>query len=162
MINLALIAESRNELDEAVDYLKQASVTGFQRSVVRYNLGNVYKKLGQLKAAIAEYKSAIDLGFRHHVAWLNLGNSLLLMENHLDAEKCFLAALEISPKSQEALFGLANVYEKTGNLEKSRALYIKLNSSSKSQKLLARQYQLEKKCVYGLKQNCGKTSLILL
>ena len=38
LINLALIAESRNELDEAVDYLKQASVTGFQRSVVRYTL----------------------------------------------------------------------------------------------------------------------------
>jgi tetratricopeptide (TPR) repeat protein len=64
----------------------------------------------QLDAAVAELESAAARCPREARVWLALGQAQYLAGKEIEAEKSLLAALEIEPAHEEALYALGRVY----------------------------------------------------
>jgi tetratricopeptide (TPR) repeat protein/TolB-like protein len=87
-------------------------------SVARAMLAETYDRLGYSDKASAEAKTAAaGLGSASPVAAARIRATLALMEGDFEAaEKAYASLCEITPSDADALFSLATVREKRGNL----------------------------------------------
>ena len=72
-----------------------------------FNLGNVYRRLGQHEAAIAAYRTSIELEPRREAAWNNLGEAFRALGDTLHAAQAYRQAVAIVPRYEQALNNLA-------------------------------------------------------
>jgi len=63
------------------------------------------------KEAIEAYKEYISLYSQNHVVWHNMGIAYLLLQDRINAEKCFKKALEIKPDYELAKRNLELLYK---------------------------------------------------
>lgn len=116
---MALIALKRNNLDEAIKWLKEACECRPNDFEFLTNLGNLIKIKGDLIEARKYYEAAIAANKTGVVAFNNL--ALLLAEQGQLEESIsiYKDAIALEPKAAELYFNLSTVYRAKGDKEKS-------------------------------------------
>ena len=113
--------------DDAEKLLKgRTDVPGAWR--IYYNRGNHWRKIDQPEKAIADYQQAVALSRDIAEPHGNLGVAYMKTQDWTQAIESFWNAIEISQKNGEKprpryIFGLAQAYEKIGDVPKSLAGY---------------------------------------
>lgn len=85
-----------------------------------FNLGNVYKKMGNYKLAVTNYNKSIELNNQYPDTYNNLGLVLKELHDYDGAIKATKDAMALDPNFKEAPFNLATLYFIIG--EKDNAL----------------------------------------
>jgi tetratricopeptide (TPR) repeat protein len=85
-----------------------------------YNLGLLYKGVGQAKEAVDAFRHAARLAPTDANAQYFLGASAAQVQDDKDAIAAFEEALHLNPYHASAEFGLARVYQHLGNQEDAR------------------------------------------
>ncbi|MFQ3620438.1 MAG: tetratricopeptide repeat protein [Spirochaetales bacterium] len=99
--------QSGNFQEAQLAYLK-ALATGKHTEWIHYNLGTVYYSLGEKEPALKEWEKALTTSnakLRFHVLF-NKGFAALELGKAKEAEKFFIQALELDPKSIAAKVNL--------------------------------------------------------
>jgi tetratricopeptide (TPR) repeat protein len=134
-LGLGLYDEARAALEESVALNSSVGA--------RWNLGSAYQGLGSVAQAQGEHLQAVDmfrkgvdtfaeLGARQFVAQglAEMGQSLLVLGNHVEAERIWRESLLIAtethgtPVALAALVGLANLQTRQGDLEHALELVL--------------------------------------
>ncbi len=114
---------AQGEYEEStLDYFR-ALDTGLSGEWIRYNLGNVYERLGELEYAVKELRKALsgkdrELLFRTR---FNLGNIFFGAGEYRNAFEEYKAALRIRPASEDAKKNLEITAKKIEHEDKRRA-----------------------------------------
>jgi Flp pilus assembly protein TadD len=77
----------------------------------RFLLGLAQERSGDIPAAVESYEGALRLDPRDTEAVIHLGSLYVGLKRYTDAETKFRAALEVQPKSPQALLGLAQTLD---------------------------------------------------
>jgi tetratricopeptide (TPR) repeat protein len=85
-----------------------------------YNLGLLYKGIGQAKDAVEAFRHAAQLAPNDADAHYFLGASAALAQDDRDAIAGFERALQLNPYHASAEFGLARTYQHMGNNDDAR------------------------------------------
>jgi len=130
LINKAVRAWERNELDTAVHYLKLANAINESEPQGYVNLGTLYANSGQpdsaakyLQQGIAAAGDDPDYTERLQVARLNLARLYHRTEHYDSAEVWYRRYLAVDSTSVSALSGLASVLSLQDRQEEARPLY---------------------------------------
>lgn len=98
----------QNKWSEAVPSLQHA-IRGFPNSADLWQaLGLAYQRLGRFTAAVKSYGRAIELDDTNVFALVESGNIFLMLGSFKKGVEQFLQALDISPQSVSAQYGLAS------------------------------------------------------
>jgi tetratricopeptide (TPR) repeat protein len=77
----------------------------------RFLLGHALERAGDIPGAVESYEAALHLDPSDVEAEVHLGNLYVGLKRYSDAETKFRAALELQPKSPQALLGLAQTLD---------------------------------------------------
>ena len=105
-LNLGILLLQTNP-SQAVAPLKKAVDLLPSQSRPRNLLGTAQERSGDLKAAAESFEGAANLDPKDIDSLIHLGEVYLKLSRPVDAEKKFRAALDLDPKSREALQGFA-------------------------------------------------------
>ena len=105
-LNLGILLLQTNP-SQAVAPLKKAVDLLPSQSRPRNLLGTAQERSGDLKAAAESFEGAANLDPKDVDSLIHLGEVYLKLGRPVDAEKKFRAALDLDPKSREALQGFA-------------------------------------------------------
>jgi len=109
-LNLGILL-SEKEPAAAVAPLRRAVDLLPAQSRPRFLLGYAQEHSGDIPAAIESYEAALHLDPRDVETVIHLGNLYFGLKRYADAEAKFRAALELQPKSPQALLGLAHTLD---------------------------------------------------
>jgi tetratricopeptide (TPR) repeat protein len=99
-------------------------------------LGVVRLKQGKYIQAEKSFVAALKVDDKSAAALENLGALLADEERYAEATTVYERFAEVAPQNEKALAGLATVYQKTGEYQKSLDVIAKLPSGSRPDKLL--------------------------
>ena len=128
------------DLNKAISLTPNFSLSYFLRAVAKYNqmkiddateeplMGSVdaahmklLAKHAQLKEVLDDWNRLIDLQPRMAIAYFNKGNTLLEMQDYVEAIQAFDKAIQLDPVLGEAYYNRGYVYLKMGNKERGVA-----------------------------------------
>jgi len=124
----------RDAVSEAEDMLRQNP----DNLDARRLLGRIYTRLigeaqqgrineEMLRRATEQYRKITEKDPRDTDAWLMLGRLSKIGQNSLEAEKAYKRALELDPKNEYALSGLATVYSDIGDTKAALEVWRRLS-----------------------------------
>src|SRR5580692_486803 len=105
-LNLGILLSEKDPA-AAVAPLRRAVDLLPAQSRPRFLLGHAQERSGDIPAAVESYEAALRLDPRDAETVIHLGNLYIGLKRYSDAETKFRAALELEPKSPQALLGLA-------------------------------------------------------
>lgn len=111
---------------ECVDHLNAHLAADrhlLHRSVLLYNLGQVYNAMGYHREAIERYTAAITLDPNYSEYYNDRGSVYLHSGRLQEAEADYLKAIELSPPYFEVLTNLGQCYRRMGEAEKAVQCY---------------------------------------
>ena len=114
---LGLIALTRGQFSEAVQYLEQELSSNPGHSNAWHYLGDAYIRLGEPEKAIDPLQRSIWLNLKSTRSYVLLANVYARQERLFVAENTLKRALYIEPRNYEARFQLARIYHKTNRAE---------------------------------------------
>lgn len=123
LVNLGTILIQRNKAEEAIEYLKKATVLDASSSPAWFMMGVAQYRAGLDQQAIASLTETVRLDPANAPALLYLGNLETSAGNYEKAVGCFENALKIQPESPEAHFNLAWTYSRLGRTAQARKSY---------------------------------------
>ncbi len=122
------------DLDKAIDLTPNFAMAYFLRAVARYNLLkldniareplnggtdiakiNAMNRHSVLMSVVADWDKLISLQPRLAIAYFNKGNTLLEMQDYVEALKCYDKAIQLDVTLGEAYYNRGYVYLKLGN-----------------------------------------------
>jgi tetratricopeptide (TPR) repeat protein len=103
----------------AIELINTALRENEQLPYAYYMKGRIYKETGDTLLAASSYQTAIEVNPDYYDAYIEIGLLYTAAKSDLAIEY-FKTALEIRPKSVEAMYNLAYFYQVTGNKEKKR------------------------------------------
>jgi tetratricopeptide (TPR) repeat protein len=109
-LNLGILLTEKDPA-AAVPPLRRAVDLLPAQSRPRFLLGLAQERSGDIPAATDSYEAALRLDPRDVETAIHLGNLYVGLKRYSDAEAKFLAALELEPKSPQALLGLAQTLD---------------------------------------------------
>jgi tetratricopeptide (TPR) repeat protein len=109
-LNLGILLSEKDPA-AAVAPLRRAVDLLPAQSRPRFLLGHAQERSGDIPAAVESYEAALRLDPRDVETVIHLGNLYVGLKRYSDAETKFRAALEIEPKSPQALLGLAQTLD---------------------------------------------------
>ena len=109
-LNLGMLLTEKDPA-AAVAPLRRAVDLLPAQSRPRFLLGHAQERAGDIPGAVASYESALHLDPGDVEAEIHLGNLYVGLKRYSDAETKFRAALELQPKSPQALLGLAQALD---------------------------------------------------
>ena len=128
------------DLNKAISLTPNFSLSYFLRAVAKYNqmkiddateeplMGSVdaaqmkmLAKHAQLKEVLDDWNRLIDLQPRMAIAYFNKGNTLLEMQDYVEAIQAFDKAIQLDPVLGEAYYNRGYIYLKMGNKERGVA-----------------------------------------
>jgi tetratricopeptide (TPR) repeat protein len=133
MNGLALVRHRQKRLEEAVELCRSASALldehlspdrhRLHRSVLQYNIAQVYTFTGRFDDAISYYTAAMEMD-PNYSEYYNERGSVYLKRGNLDeALRDFLKAVELSPPYPEVLTNLGQCHQLMGGLEEAVEAY---------------------------------------
>jgi tetratricopeptide (TPR) repeat protein len=124
---LAMIRNFQRKYTEAIDICRQcvehlnihlaADKHLLHRSVLLFNLAQVYNAIGSHREAIEHYSAAIALDPNYSEYYNDRGSVYLHCGNLNEAEKDYLKAIELSPPYFEVLTNLGQCYRLMGRMD---------------------------------------------
>lgn len=93
------------------------------RSVLLYNMAQVYALLGAFEEAISHYSAAMEMDPNYSEYYNERGSAYLKMERYVDALQDYLRAIELSPPYFEVYANLGQCYRMMGMMEKAVQAY---------------------------------------
>jgi tetratricopeptide (TPR) repeat protein len=109
-LNLGILLSEKDPA-AAVTPLRKAVDLLPAQSRPRFLLGHAQERSGDIPAAVESYEAALRLDPRDVETVIHLGNLYVGLKRYSDAETKFRAALELEPKSPQALLGLAQALD---------------------------------------------------
>lgn len=113
---LGLIAHQQGNPQAAVDFLTRATKAAPAQPTFHYNLGGIFKELGELDLAASSYRRVLSLT-PDPEAFNNLGIVLKAQGKVSDAIDCYKRALALKPDFAEAHNNLGNTFLALRKLE---------------------------------------------
>ena len=110
----ALLAQGR--LEEARDALGRSLSINRENASARLNFGVSLQRLRDYERALREYLALIA-ETKHPLAYFNAGTVYVYKQMWVEAEACFLQALELNPHLHQAHAQLGRIYEQLGKIE---------------------------------------------
>ncbi|MFQ5736669.1 MAG: tetratricopeptide repeat protein [Thermodesulfobacteriota bacterium] len=92
-------------------------------AMIRFNLGNVYKDMGDIERARVEWERAVELNPDYPEAWTHLGNYYQLSGDYARALSMYERSLRLNPYNAEVNYNAAIIYEARGEKEKAARHY---------------------------------------
>jgi tetratricopeptide (TPR) repeat protein len=119
LIQLALDAEDKGNLDEAIELQKQ--VVEAQPDNVRSlnSIAGLYGKLGKFQEEVTWAKKATDADPKYEPALINLGNGYTGLGDVLQATITYVVVITINPKSAIGHYSLGVLHEQTGDVARA-------------------------------------------
>lgn len=127
---IALVAMKRGDLEVAVERLQQACDLTADLPDARLNLGKALLSLGRYREAIPVLQRQTALQPHASEPWFRLGQAYQEAEQWVEAKNCFQKALDAFDGCLPAWFGMSQVCEKLGELERAkvcRARFLELD-----------------------------------
>jgi Flp pilus assembly protein TadD len=109
-LNLGILLSEKDPA-AAVPPLRRAVDLLPAQSRPRFLLGHAQERSGDIPGAVDSYEGALHLDPSDVEAEIHLGNLYAGLKRYSDAETKFRAALELQPKSPQALLGLAQTLD---------------------------------------------------
>jgi len=109
-LNLGILLSEKDPA-AAVPPLRRAVDLLPAQSRPRFLLGQALERSGDIPAAVDSYEAALRLDPRDVEVVIHLGSLYVGLKRYSDAETKFRAALELEPKSPQALLGLAQTLD---------------------------------------------------
>jgi tetratricopeptide (TPR) repeat protein len=109
-LNLGMLLSEKDPA-AAVAPLRRAVDLLPAQSRPRFLLGHAQERAGDIPGAVESYEGALHLDPSDVEAEIHLGNLYVSLKRYSDAETKFRAALELQPKSPQALLGLAQTLD---------------------------------------------------
>lgn len=103
----------------AIELINDALRENEQLPYAYYMKGRIYKETGDTLLAASSYQTAIEVSPDYYDAYIEIGLLYTAARSDLAIEY-FKTALEIRPKSVEAMYNLAYFYQSTGGKDKKR------------------------------------------
>lgn len=103
----------------AIELINNALRENEQLPYAYYMKGRIYKETGDTLLAASSYQTAIEVSPDYYDAYIEIGLLYTAAKSDLAIEY-FKTALEIRPKSVEAMYNLAYFYQITGSKAKNR------------------------------------------
>jgi tetratricopeptide (TPR) repeat protein len=132
---LAVVCLARNELDEAIEYLRRAEPAGTRLPEIYYNLGRAYQKKGDRAKAedyLKKFGEATSKQRNKKNRSREAGNLISLGEKQMDqgnkaqARVAFEQALQVDPENWDAHGYLAEMLLESGDLELAKPHLLKM------------------------------------
>lgn len=123
LVNLGTILLQRNKAEEAIEFLKKATVLDAASSPAWFMMGVAQYRAGLDRQAIVSLTETVRLDPANAPALLYLGNLETSAGNYEKAVGHFENALKIQPESPEAHFNLAWTYSRLGRTARARKSY---------------------------------------
>jgi tetratricopeptide (TPR) repeat protein len=130
---LAMIRNFQRKYTEAIEICREcvkhlnthltADKHLLHRSVLLFNLAQVYNAIGSQREAIEHYSAAIALDPNYSEYYNDRGSVHLRFGNLEEAEKDYLKAIELSPPYFEVLTNLGQCYRKMGRMDRAIESY---------------------------------------
>jgi tetratricopeptide (TPR) repeat protein len=141
LVQLGNLCLRHHRLDEALSAFRQVIDSGRGSAVLRFNYGWFAKQAGRPHLALDQYAKALALGIKQpeevHLNRANVYSELLL--DSTSALKELEAALKLNPGYFPAWLNLGNLYEQMGQVNESRAAFMRaLEIDPSSSSALAR------------------------
>lgn len=132
---LAVVCLARNEVDEAIEYLRRAEAAGPKLPEIYYNLGRAYQKKGDRTKAedyLKKFAEATSTQRNKKNRSRESGNLISLGEKQMDqgdkaqARAAFEQALQVDPENWDAHGFLAEMLLESGDLELAKPHLLKM------------------------------------
>lgn len=107
----------RGALTEAIEHLKRGIAIDPYCAMTHALLGTAYGRLLEWKKALAEFVLAVDMDPGEASHWRMCGESLMKLKRLPEAERYLRKALELQPRSVDALADLGDVLSLRGQYE---------------------------------------------
>ena len=121
LLALGIIAAQSARLEEAADFLAQATGADARSYPAFFHLGSVLRQSGRLDEARAAFEKAIGIDARAPEAHVGLGNTLREQGSRASARESFAKALALVPGYPAANYNLALLEMDEGNAGAARA-----------------------------------------
>jgi len=123
-IILSAMTFQRNKLwKDEVTFFAKMSEDAPQHAFSHQNLGDAYRKTGDMDKAITEWQTAIRLYPLHPEANNSLANIALMQGDYQEAVHRYRLALKGRPENSESHYNLAMALERLGNTEEAISHY---------------------------------------
>lgn len=133
MNGLALVRHRQKRVKEAVELCQTAAALldahlrpdqhRLHRSVLQYNIAQVYAYTGRLEDAIAHYTGAMEMDPNYSEYYNERGSAYLKLGRLDEALKDFLEAVELSPPYPEVLTNVGQCYQLLGRTDEAVEAY---------------------------------------
>lgn len=130
---LAMIRHFQKRYDEAITLCRTAfdelnaqlgpDEHQLHRSVLLYNVAQVYAVLGKLEEAVEMYSAAMERDPNYSEYFNERGGLYLKLDRLEEAERDFLRAIELSPPYMEVWTNLGQCYNQMGRMEEAVMAY---------------------------------------
>lgn len=123
--------------EEALKELQQAVALDPRSSAAEYEMGEIYRRQGQIKLARDHFSRAVTLDPTVEDAQIALARTLIRLQEPKDSVPHLEAAIQLNPANEISHFLLASAYKSLGNstdYESEMALYRKYHSQASQQK----------------------------
>lgn len=121
----ARIAHSAARLEQAIDWMKQATDLSPSRIDLWYDLARLYGEAKQLDKAIEAFRQMTKLDPNLGRAWYNLGLALSQQGKEQEALQALERAEATMPDSPEPPYAAATIHFRLGDVDSARAAVIR-------------------------------------
>tara|TARA_B100000886_G_scaffold321046_1_gene262970 strand:- start:522 stop:2414 length:1893 start_codon:yes stop_codon:yes gene_type:complete len=129
---LAGISANLGKNDEYLYYLKEAVKFKKDYGEAYAELGNYYKKVGQINNALNYLQMAVKFTPNLFGAYINIGNIFADLERNEDALKYYKKALVIKNDYPSTFYNIANILFETKNFDDAKKYFLKAISLDKN------------------------------
>jgi len=113
----------QKDFPNAIKYLQRELALNESSVESRLDLATAFYLLGDLRDALEEFTLLVDTDPDFFPGWLMCGKILLELDKADESEFYLQRALNINPRSAEALQTIANLYNTIGEVEKARSIF---------------------------------------
>ena len=124
-LGLAQGAMQERKDDVARSHLEKLLAEDANMTEAHYMLGVLAVRARDYEKAVVQFRRVVDAQPEHIKGLYNLGTTLQALRRHDEAEKAYLAALEIDKAHMPSIVHLAHLYQQTGRRERGRQYFVK-------------------------------------
>lgn len=117
---LLLSSDSDEARNQALEQFQQELAINPQNPLAKYEIGEVYRRKGELKKALPFFESAVRFNPQLEAAQIALGRTLIGLKEPQQALPHLLAAVRLNPASDVSHFLLAQTYRELGDTERQQ------------------------------------------